>query len=133
MKLLELLREISRAQNLPFLLIGGHAVNLWGYSRNTHDLDLLVRKTQLDQWQSVVACFGYSVFQEGPTFIQFNADGKNSVWPLDLMLVNDETFAKMFAASKAMRFADAQVSVPSIPHLIALKLHVLKQDLPHRT
>ena len=34
--------EAAEARNLPFLLIGGNAMILIGYIRNTVDIDLLV-------------------------------------------------------------------------------------------
>jgi len=48
------------------------------------------------------------------------------------MLVSDETFQKMSAQAKVTQYEQTAVSIPSIKHLIALKLHALKQDLRHR-
>src|SRR5690606_17992266 len=75
----------------------------------------------------------YSLFRDGPNFLQFTPVPPATTWPLDLMLVNDQTFARMRTASRQLPYASGLVRVPSVEHLIALKLHVLKQNLPHRT
>ena len=41
---------------------------------------------------------GYELHQENPNFLQFNAAAE-ATFPLDLMFVNDATFAKMQAAA----------------------------------
>jgi len=48
------------------------------------------------------------------------------------MLVSDETFHKMSSQSKETQFGETRARIPSLEHLIALKLHALKQDLSHR-
>ena len=64
------------------------------------------------------------------TFAQF--ESKVGSIDLDLMLVNDETFQKMAAQSKVTHFDEMAAHIPSLEHLIALKLHALKQELRHR-
>jgi hypothetical protein len=42
---MEILRSISLyadGKNMPFMVIGGHAINTYGISRQTGDLDLMV-------------------------------------------------------------------------------------------
>ena len=46
----EVLRACAEQAKLPFLVVGGHAVILHGYQRNTADLDALIRRTDLDAW-----------------------------------------------------------------------------------
>lgn len=133
MKLVELLRDLSNRPDRPFLLIGGHAVNLWGYSRQTHDVDLLIPRRQIAEWKTELQTMGYVLVCEEGTFLQFDGNGVTAIWPLDLMLVSEDTFSKLYARSTEMVIGSAAVRVPSVAHLIALKLHVLKQDLPHRT
>ena len=46
----ELLKACAREANLPFLVIGGYAVVAHGYQRNTADLDVLIRRSDLNTW-----------------------------------------------------------------------------------
>ena len=65
---------------------------------------------------------------DGGVFLQ-TAPPEGCRWPLDLMLVNQRTFAAMQAASREVEMGGRRCRVPSLDHLLALKLHVLKQRL----
>lgn len=131
---MNVLQEIQRAaseRGLRFLLIGGWAVIQHGCSRVTADLDLLVLRADQQKWRELLTGLGYECFSESEGFQQYKKSG-NQDWPLDLMLVNQETFDGMLAASAPATVQDAVVSLVSLEHLIALKLHVLKQGRLHR-
>jgi len=127
MKILDTLAIGARERGLQFLVIGGHAVNAYGERRQTGDLDILVREADRKAWLNLVTSMGYSLFHQHEAFLQFRPS-KLAVWPLDLMLVEDRTFDGLLAESAEVNFGGAQnVRIPSIEHLIALKLNVLKQ------
>jgi hypothetical protein len=127
----EFIAACSKNSELPFLIIGGLAVIAYGYPRDTMDLDYLVRRSDRDAWRHALASHGYGVAHEHDNFAQFTAQpGETDV---DLMFVNDSTFETMFAASVRKETGVSEARFPSLEHLIALKLHVLKQGLPHRT
>ncbi len=101
-----------------------------GYSRHTMDLDLLVRKADREMWIKALAALGYESFHSHENFEQFRS--KNQDIDLDLMFVGNATFEGMFGASKKTSLGPVEARIPSLPHLIALKLHVLRQGLAHR-
>ena len=126
---------IEFARTLPpleFLVIGGYAVAAHGHTRATFDVDFLIRRTDQDAWKAKARTIGMQIQAESNTFIQFRPikEGTN---PLDLMIVADEIFVKLRADAEQKKFGSAEALVPSLDHLIALKLHVLKQGLAHRT
>jgi predicted nucleotidyltransferase len=131
MELFGLLRDISEAHRLKFVVIGGHAVNARGYSRTTLDLDLLVPKRDSEIWKNALGQVGYTVGSETSAFVQLTPP-LHGLWPIDLMLVNETTFAGVWAEASEFLFREVSLKVPSLEHLIALKLHALKQALPHR-
>jgi hypothetical protein len=112
-------------RGLPFVLAGGHAVIVHGYPRNTFDIDLIIRRVDQACWSELVKSMGYSFHREGPTFLQFNPPNAQSL-PLDLMLVGDETFAKLMAGAVPAPASTAGAKVVSLPHLLALKCHAIK-------
>ncbi len=131
---MEILREIlSRTDPklMPFLLIGGHAVNFYGISRQTGDLDLLVRLNDKTRWQDLLISFNYKIGQNDSNFARFRSDILTS-WPLDLMFVNDETFSKLLAEAKIGTLGDSSVKIVSPRHLAILKIHALKKYQEHR-
>jgi len=117
----------SGAENagIPFLLGGGHAVITHGFPRSTFDLDLLVRRNDRERWRRLAQDLGYEFFREGPTFVQFNAPHTDS-FPLDLMLVSEDTFTKLRADAVPAPSDLRGVWVVSLPHLLALKCHAVK-------
>jgi hypothetical protein len=46
---------------MSFLVIGGHAVNAHGASRMTFDLDLLVRRSDLEKWRELMERLGFVI------------------------------------------------------------------------
>jgi predicted nucleotidyltransferase len=121
----------AREKGLDFLVIGGHAVNFYGYSRETADLDLLVRQDARAAWAELFCGLGYAVDRDAETFVQLAPPGQ-AEWPVDLMLVREPTFAAMLAASREVNMYGAKLRIPSLDHLVALKLHALKHTRAHR-
>lgn len=121
------LRDESQKRNLQFLVIGGLAVNLHGHPRDTADLDLLVLKETRPLWLDLFSGLGYTIYRDGGVFIQLDPPEKGA-WPVDLMLVNSETFTQMMLASLEEDVYGAVLRIPSLDHLLALKVHALKNS-----
>ena len=116
---------------LQSLLIGGYAVAAHGHTRATFDVDFLVRRPERNAWFARLTAAGLDVFGETSAFAQFSPPtGGES---LDLMFVDNSTFDRMWQASEERNFGCCTGRVPCLDHLLALKLHALKQALPHRT
>lgn len=121
----------TRQRQLPFLVIGGHAVNLYGFARETADLDFLVCSDHREAWVKLFADLGYRPFSDAPNFVQLVSDNETA-WPVDLMFVKPATFKPMFDSGRAVEFYGTKPRIPTLEHLIALKLHALKNTRPHR-
>jgi predicted nucleotidyltransferase len=132
MKILEIIERTSRERDLRFLVIGGHAVNVHGYSRTTCDLDLMIERDQRGPWTDALQSCHYSVGHQHEIFMQFEPPDEHS-WPIDFMLVSAETFSGMWAESVSTSLDGTPVRIPSLRHLLALKFHVIKQSLRHRS
>ena len=125
------IHEEARNRHLRFLVIGGLAVNHFGFSRETSDLDFFISRGDREGWMKMLSDFGYASYHDGGNFIQYDAP-KNNAWPVDLMLVQEKTFAPIFAASSDAEFFGVKSKVPLLEHLIALKLHSLKNTRMRR-
>lgn len=127
MRVLDILATKAKENGLQFIVIGGHAVNAYGERRQTGDLDILVREGNRHLWENIMKSMGYILFHRHRSFLQFRPPNPE-VWPIDIMLVDDRTFDGLFAESEEVNFGGTHsVKIPSIEHLIALKLNVLKQ------
>lgn len=125
MNALEAIAVRATERGLPFVLGGGHAVIVHGHPRNTFDIDLIIRRADRPRWEDMARSIGYSFYRDGPTFVQFNPANPEFL-PLDLMLVGDETFAKLTADAVAGPSSAPGVKVVSLRHLLALKCHAIK-------
>jgi hypothetical protein len=119
----------ATASGKRFVLIGGHAVNLHGLSRQTADLDLIIDPADTEWWCTALLSHGYQQYHRTPAFIQFSPLIKGS-WPVDLSLVHGETFEKLYETSEQKDFDGNTVQVASALHIVAMKLHALKSRNP---
>ena len=123
--------EKAAIAGLEFLVIGGNAVIAYGYPRTTTDLDLLVRELDRRKWDELIIPLGFYQHQIQRVFHMYNPL-RHDMPPVDLMLVDAGTFEKLFANSVESTLAYAKIRLPSLKHLIALKLHALRTDQSHR-
>jgi hypothetical protein len=116
-----LLRGASK-RGLDCLLIGGNAVILLGYIRNTVDLDLLLPEEARSDWLDLMRELGYRFLHGVTAFAQFEPPDESAA-PVDLMFVEQATWEKLSAGAKEMDLAGERVLVPQPEYLVALKLH----------
>ena len=119
------LDQEPRKRGLRFLVIGGLAVNFHGFARDTADLDLLISRESREQWLSLFAELGYSLDLDRGAFMQLSPP-TDGAWPVDFMMVREATFQPMLHHGKEVEMYGARVLIPSLEHLLALKLHALK-------
>ncbi|MBX5483714.1 MAG: nucleotidyl transferase AbiEii/AbiGii toxin family protein [Myxococcaceae bacterium] len=129
-RLIQLVRTHLSASGQPFALAGAFALNAYGLGRETHDLDLIVPReaqaaliARLEElaFKTLHASEGYSN--------HLHADGSR----LDFIYVDRETGDKLFSAARFVPFIDGEpVRVPRPEHLIALKVHAIKNDPSRR-
>lgn len=131
MQILNQISSITSSNNIQFLVIGGHAINALGFSRQTGDIDLLVSKEDRDYWLNLMDQLNYKQFQHHEVFGRFESDEIAS-WPIDLMFVEKKVFQQLVSSSSKYYFGDCKCHVPSATHMISLKLHALKQRQAHR-
>jgi hypothetical protein len=116
-----LLRHASE-RGLKCLLIGGNAVILLGYIRNTVDLDLLLPEGERSRWLDLMRELGYRFLHGVPAFAQFEPPDASAA-PVDLMFVEEATWLKLSEGAKEMDLAGERVLLPRPEYLVALKLH----------
>jgi len=121
----------AKTRELRFLVIGGLAINFHGVSRDTADLDLLIPRDARGRWVEVFLELGYVIYRDRDVFVQLSPPAQGA-WPVDLMLVDEATFQPMFAEGLRVEMFGAAVLVPSLKHLLALKLHALKHGHAER-
>lgn len=122
--------EAAKARELPFLVIGGNAIILLGYIRNTIDIDLLVEGEKRSRWLDLMRELEVHFLHGTAAFAQFEPveSGEPGI---DLMFVDSATWQKLLESSKMGHAAGHEVRMPKPEHLVALKLHAASS--PTRT
>jgi len=127
------LAEVSRERNLPVLVIGGHAVNAYGYARTTLDADFLIPESDLAPWRHIIESWGFVWAMETPAFVKFKyLKPVPEAYTLDLMKVDGSTFGKLWNEKRERSFGSTRLMVANPLHLIALKLHAMRHPARFR-
>ena len=101
-----------------------------GHLRNTFDLDLLIADSALAKARSALNGLGYRTYFETDAFLQLQAP--ENLPPIDLMIVDDQTFDRIEATANQKMLDGQQIRIPDAIRLIALKLHATR-DTARRT
>ena len=116
--------EFNKA-DIPCLLIGGFAVNYYKVSRNTADVDFLIRDEDFKNASELLNRAGYEIVSSERVFARFG-NNQFGLMDVDFMFVDRKTFEGMMKEGKQAKISGQELTVPSLNHLIALKLHSIK-------
>ncbi|MBN1425342.1 nucleotidyltransferase family protein [Candidatus Fermentibacteria bacterium] len=128
---LELLVTLLQETGIRVLLIGGYALQAYGVVRQTIDIDLLLADEGADDLASILAEVGYRETARSAAFRRFVHDSP-AIIDVDLLLVDETTLVALDQDSAEYRCGSAVFRVPSLPHLVALKLHAAKHNPQRR-
>ncbi len=124
------------AAKVPYALVGGLAVAVWGAPRATKDIDLLVRRHDIPKALDAVRHRGFSLaalpfeFKDGTEVQRVNKiDPDGDLMILDLMIV-DANLEEVWASRIQLPFGERDVTVVSRDALIGMKARAARpQDL----
>ena len=110
--------------SVAVIMIGGHAVNHYGVSRATQDIDFMIAASDEDTVRRVMQEAGFSNIATHDTVIFFNRPG--SPLRVDFLKVNRETMDNLMANAKEIDYFDGHsVKVPQLRDLLSMKLFAL--------
>lgn len=121
----DLIADIFKQTNTRGILIGGFAINYYKVTRNTVDVDFLITVKDYEKTINALLLSGYRKDSAGEVFTRLTSDDLKFI-DLDFMCVDEETFAKVLKEGICIKIAGHDFIVPSLIHLIALKLHAIK-------
>lgn len=123
-----LLSAISKKTSIPFILIGGFAINYYKYSRQTFDVDFLIKSKDFPKILDSLVAAGYKEDYKQEAFARLTSSKSPLFMDIDFMFVDKETFTKIAKDSQKTSIAGCEFRVPSLEHLIVLKLHAIKYN-----
>ena len=122
-----LISDLTDKKGVNCILIGGFAVNHYKVSRQTADVDFLMTKEDFDKIAGSLESAGYKQTFGQDNFAQFKS-GRLSLMNIDFMFVDQDTLIQIKNEGKEIKIAGQKLIVPSLNHLIALKLHSIKNN-----
>lgn len=120
-----LISDLTEAEGISCVLIGGFAINYYRVTRQTADVDFLITKEDFDKISDLLEKAGYKKKALQGNFVQLQSSHL-SLLDVDFMFVDEETLTKIKNEGQQIKIAGQKLIVPSLLHLIALKLHSLK-------
>ena len=123
----DLVSSVCSKRKIPYVLIGGFAVNYYKVTRQTADVDFLITKEDFDKIIGLMEKEGFKQDYAQEVFARLTAP-KPYFMDLDFMFVEKETLGKIIKQGKVAGIAGQKLMVPCLNHLIALKLHAVKHN-----
>ena len=122
-------------QKLPvdgveFLMICGHAVNHYGYSRATIDVDFMIASSQVDAVCSVMKAAGFTNVSQSENVVFF--DHPEIPYRVDFLHVDESTLRALVDGARRVEYGGQSLLVPGLLDLIAMKLFALKSGSAKR-
>jgi hypothetical protein len=100
----------------------------WGLlGSETVDVDCLIAEGALAGLSDVLAREGYAEIERTPNFVRYR-HGSGHLMDVDVLLVDPDTFERMRKESVPGQVGTLAARVPSFRHLIALKLHAIRNN-----
>lgn len=129
-KAFHLVARASKKSAVPCILIGGFAINFYKVTRDTLDIDFLITKEDFAKIKDALVIAGYT--EEFATDVAVRFSNKKEALDIDFMIVDKTTREKIIEDGKELDVVGEKLVIPSVNHLIALKLHAIKNNQKNR-
>ena len=121
-KTLRIFLDFFSQNGLDYALIGGFALNAYGLSRNTDEIDFLLRNRDASKTIAFLESLGYQTLNRTEAFSN-HEHPLSGFSRIDFLYVDGETADTMFRETRDFPvLTDFRVRVVKPEHLIALKL-----------
>lgn len=122
-----LISDVTHEEGVSCVLIGGFAINHYRVTRQTADVDFLITKEDFDKISGLLEKVGYKKALLQENFAQLQSS-RLSLLDVDFMFVDEQTLKKIIKEGERFKIVGQTFIVPSLHHLIALKLHSIKHN-----
>ncbi|MEK6727236.1 MAG: nucleotidyl transferase AbiEii/AbiGii toxin family protein [Candidatus Omnitrophota bacterium] len=124
----KLIANIVEEKGIRCVLIGGFAVNYYKVARQTADVDFLITEADFEKILGMLKKEGFEVEYRNEIFAGLRG-AEGYIMDLDFMFVEESTLDKIIKDSEVASIGQQKLLVPSVQHLIALKLHAMKHNV----
>lgn len=125
---LEQVATFLDAHRHRWAVVGGLAMQAYGFSRTTQDVDLVVEATAKNAIVSFMESLGYETLHASGGFSN-HVHTDQRLGRVDFVYIDAPTADRLFAASRRVAGIHGRaLVVPTPEHLIAMKVHAAKND-----
>lgn len=114
------------------LVVGGHALAAHGVERQTVDVDCLIAVENRQALDGHLRVGGFELAGETENFARY-IHPSALVPDVDVLFVDGSTFDKLHEGGIPLQRGMAKLQAPALPHLIALKLHAIRNNPARET
>jgi hypothetical protein len=119
------------AAGIACVMIGGHAVNHYGVTRATQDIDFMIASGDADAVRRIMYAAGFTNISAHETVMFFNRPG--TPLRVDFLKTDQETVAHILAHAVSTPLPGGRVLVlPCLRDLLAMKVFALASGGPGR-
>jgi hypothetical protein len=111
---------------VPLLLVGGAAVQAYGYGRLTKDFDCVVAHEKSGVLGDLLEREGFAEFDRSDVAVRYRQP--ETGWLIDVLAVDGRTFSKLWEKRRQVKFGEKPLQIAAPLHLIAMKLHAIKNN-----
>ena len=122
--------EQCQKAGVPFVLVGGFAVNFHHVTRNTTDVDFLMLEEDFTKLTPFLAEAGYSQVMKQHLYARVRKENEPSgiFLDIDILFTDPQSFRTLLGEASDWDLDGMKIKVVSLNHLIAMKLHSLKNN-----
>lgn len=121
--ILDVVSDRLHAEGVECILVGGFAVNHYGYTRNTLDIDFLIAAGHANIVRRCLTAAGFiNVCVEDNVIFFEHPDTR---WRADFLKVDAETMRKLLSRAETATIRGRTIKVPALKDLLALKIFAL--------
>ena len=123
----KLIQDSCEKTGADLVLIGSHALGAHGYHRMTLDIDFMTTEKDYNKIKETMGAVGYGEVARTEVAAKLRGTSEDLI-DIDFLFVDENTFEGVKADAKTSRFGACELLVAKPEHLIALKLHAIKQQ-----
>lgn len=124
---LDNIAEAAQRLDGRLLLVGGYALQAYHVVRQTMDVDVLVSQADSSALAEALAAIGYHATAQTEVFTRFRGPTIYQA-DIDVLAVDSATFSRLAADAGSLNLRPNQFAVPALAHLVALKLHAVRNN-----
>jgi len=117
--------NVLNENKIEHVLVGGLAVNHYGYARGTQDMDFMMVVPDANKVVTIMQKAGFTSYSVQPLVLFFQ--NPNEPIRVDFLRIDVETFDKIMQSAVSVDIMGCSTKMPSLQTLLAMKFHSLCQ------